>query len=298
MIVSCTLGLMRCALMVASVAAAAALAQTQAPLPSYRSSVPITVDGETVRLDMRIYKPDGSGPFPTLVFNHGSTGYGTDSARIKQAVDAPAVAAFFVRRGWAVVMPARRGRAESEGLYDEGFSFIRALGYSCIPSLSLSGADRALRDIEAAMTVILTMPFVDKERVAMGGISRGGALSVAYAGTHPTEVKAVVNFVGGWLGEPCPTMSSVNQSVLTRGAAYPGESLWLYADKDPYYALSHSRENFAAFTRAGGKGSFHEFTVPADNGHWLGGFPKLWANQLEAYLKHKGLPSAESPSRP
>ncbi|MBK9573876.1 MAG: hypothetical protein IPO43_14670 [Rhodoferax sp.] len=135
--------------MVASVAAAAALAQTQAPLPSYRSSVPITVDGETVRLDMRIYKPDGSGPFPTLVFNHGSTGYGTDSARIKQAVDAPAVAAFFVRRGWAVVMPARRGRAESEGLYDEGFSFIRALGYSCIPSLSLSGADRALRDIEA-----------------------------------------------------------------------------------------------------------------------------------------------------
>ena len=86
--------------------------------------------------------------------------------------------------------------------------------------------------------------------------------------------------------------------VLTRGAAYPGESLWLYADKDPYYALSHSRENFAAFTRAGGKGSFHEFTVPADNGHWLGGFPPLWAHQLDAYLKHRGLPSAESPSRP
>lgn len=274
--------------------AGAVFGQTRAPHPSYRSKVPVTVDGETVQLDMRIYKPVGTGKFPTLVFNHGSTGYGTDSARIKQAVDAPAVAAFFVQRGWAVVMPARRGRADSEGLYDEGFSIIRSWGYSCIPSLSLAGADRALRDIEAATAVILDMPFVDKERIAMGGISRGGALSVAYAGTHPTQVKAVINFVGGWLGEPCPTMRSVNQSVLTRGAAYPGESLWLYAGKDPYYSLSHSRENFAAFARAGGKGHFHEFSVPAENGHWLAGFPKLWSGQLEAYLRRNGLPSAES----
>lgn len=148
------------------------------------------------------------------------------------------------------------------------------------------------------MKVNLTMPFVEKERIAMGGISRGGALSVAYAGTHPAQVKAVINFVGGWLGEPCPTMSSVNQSVFTRGMAYPGESLWLYADKDPYYSLSHSRENFAAFIRAGGKGSFHEFSVPAENGHWLAGFPKLWTSQLEAYLRQNGLPSVESPAQP
>ena len=212
---------------------------------------------------MRIYKPSGDGRFPTLVFNHGSTGHGMNAHRFKTPVDAPAVAAFFVQRGWAVIMPARRGRAGSEGRYDEGFSFIRALGYSCIPSLSLAGADRALRDVEAAMTAILRMPFVDPAHIAIGGVSRGGALSVAYAGIHPEQVKGVINFVGGWLGKPCPTMRFVNRSLFNRGAAYPRQSIWLYAENDPYYALPHSRENFTAFKAAGGKGVFHELVVPA-----------------------------------
>lgn len=287
------LRLTRASLLLSSLATATALAQDATASSWYRSKVAVTVDGESVHLDMRIYKPGTTGRFPTLVFNHGSTGHGTDSTRFKQPVDAPAVAAFFLQRGWAVVMPARRGRAASEGQYDEGFSTNRALGYTCISSLSLAGADRALRDIEAAMTAILEMPFVDRERVAIGGVSHGGALSVAYAGTHPTQVKGVINFVGGWLGEPCPTMSSVNQSLLKRGAAYHRESIWLYAENDPYYSLSHSRENFSAFTDAGGKGSFHEFVVPAENGHWLPAFPGIWAARLDAYLKQNGLPSRE-----
>jgi dienelactone hydrolase len=247
---------------------------------------------------MRIYKPAGQGRFPTLVFNHGSTGYGIDSTRFKKPVDAPAVAAFFVQRGWAVVMPARRGRAGSDGQYDEGFSVIKALGYACVSSLSLAGADRALRDIDAAMTAIVQMPFVDTERVAIGGVSRGGVLSVAYAGTHPTQVKGVINFVGGWLGKPCPTMGSVNQALFNRGATYPGQSIWLYADSDSYYSLSHSRENFAAFTAAGGKGLFHAFAAPAENGHWLPTFPAVWATDVEAYLEHIGLPSRVQGAKP
>ena len=135
------------------------------------------------------------------------------------------------------------------------------------------------------------MPFVNTERVVIGGVSRGGALSVAYAGTHPSQVRGVINFVGGWLGTPCPTMGSVNQSLVNRGATFPGESIWLYADNDSYYSLSHSRDNFAAFTAAGGKGLFHELAVPAENSHWILGFPAVWAVHVEAYLEHLGLPS-------
>jgi len=40
--------------------------------------VPVTVDGEHVRLQMRIYLPASQTPAPTLVFNHGSTGTGTN----------------------------------------------------------------------------------------------------------------------------------------------------------------------------------------------------------------------------
>lgn len=263
----------------------------QGAMPSSVQHVPVTIDGERVRLQMRIYKPAGQGKFPTLVFNHGSTGTGTDSTRFAQPVDAPAVAEFFVQRGWAVVMPARRGRAGSGGQYDEGFSAIRALGYSCIPSLSLAGADRALRDVEAAVTAVQGMAFVDLDRMVIGGTSRGGALSVAYAGTHPTQVKGVINFVGGWLGWPCPFTSSVNQNVFNRGAAYPGDTIWLYAGNDSYYSIAHSKENFASFMAAGGKGAFFTFEVPAENGHWLSAFPAVWSKTLDEYLERLGMPS-------
>jgi hypothetical protein len=107
--------------------------------------IPVTVDGQTVRLELRVYRPLGVGPAPTLVFNHGSTGRGVDPRRYSRSIDFPALAQFFVQRGWVVVMPARRGRGGSEGEYDEGFETIRALGYACDPHLAIPGADRALR---------------------------------------------------------------------------------------------------------------------------------------------------------
>src|SRR5436190_23712554 len=78
--------------------------------------VPVTVDGEVPRLEMRVYQPAATGRVPTLVFNHGSTGSGTNPAVFTRSIDYPEVAQFFVERGWAVVMPARRGRGGSEGL--------------------------------------------------------------------------------------------------------------------------------------------------------------------------------------
>lgn len=48
--------------------------------------------------------------------------------------------------------------------------------------------------IEAAIGSILTMPFVDSNRIVIGGQSRGGILSVAYAGQHPEQVKGVIKF--------------------------------------------------------------------------------------------------------
>src|SRR5262245_32032658 len=79
------------------------------------SMVPVMVDGQTVHLAMRIYKPSTDAKAPTLVFNHGSTGSGTDPSLFTQAVDFPPLAQFFVQRGWAVVMPAARAGGGSDG---------------------------------------------------------------------------------------------------------------------------------------------------------------------------------------
>jgi len=253
--------------------------------------VPVTIDTEQVRLEMRVYEPTAAGPVPTLVFNHGSTGRGTNPEVFTRPLDFPEVARFFVARGWAVVIPARRGRGGSEGRYDEGFWPNRSLGYACDPVLSVAGADRGLRDVEAAMNAILAMPFVDRTRVVIGGQSRGGVLSVAYAGRHAEQVKGVINFVGGWNGARCENAATINQSIFVRGARYPRETLWLYGDDDPFYPLSHSRASFAAFLAAGGRGAFHE--LPAElGGHYIWRRPDRWGPLVEDYLKRLGLPSA------
>src|SRR4029453_15305628 len=81
----------------------------------------------------------------------------------------PRGSAFLRQRGWAVVIPAPRGRGGSEGQYDEGFAPNRSAGYACDPVLSVAGAERGLRDLQAAMDVILAMPFADRTRVVSGG---------------------------------------------------------------------------------------------------------------------------------
>ena len=259
--------------------------------------VPVTVDGETVKLAVITYKPSGPGPFPTLIFHHGSTGRGFDPSLFARPYDPKPLAEWFTARGWAVVLPSRRGRGGSEGLYDGGFSSLgRAKGYTCEETPSLAGADRALADIDAITPLILAQPFVDRSKLAVGGQSRGGILSVAWSGRQPGTPRAVVNFVGGWLGTGCWSASTVNQDLFERGVRYGRPTIWLYGDKDPFYPLPHSRANFAAFEAAGGKGAFHDYTPPEGlTGHQISSAPDLWSATLGSYLAGQGLPAKTAP---
>ena len=257
-----------------------------------RAMVPVTIDGEQVKLATITYKPPGAGPFPTLIFHHGSTGRGRDPALFERPYDPKALAGWFTARGWAVILPSRRGRGGSEGTYDEGFAPDRAQGYSCEPALALAGAERALRDIDAITPVLLAQPFVDRERVAIGGVSRGGILAVAWSGRQPGVARAVVNFVGGWLSERCASIDDVNADLFRRGSAFDRSTIWLYGYRDSYYSLRHSRRNFTAFRAAGGKGAFREYEPPAGlDGHQIAAIPDLWTEALEAYLADHGLPA-------
>lgn len=249
----------------------------------------LTENGARVRLETVIFRPPGEGPFPLLVFNHGSTGTGENKRLFGITWLYQTIGEFFAKKGWMVAIPYRRGRGKSDGLYDEGFSRNRADGYSCNPRLSLPGAERALRDIEAAMEVLVRDPDVDPKRILIGGQSRGGILAVAYAGEHPQQVRGVINLVGGWMGTGCDTASVINQSLFLKGAKFPGPMLWIYGFEDPYYPLSHSKQNFQAFLAAGGQGSFYTFRAPRGSGHRIWRWPRLWKQQVNDYLESLGL---------
>jgi dienelactone hydrolase len=252
--------------------------------------VPVTVDGEQVKLAVTTYKPPGDGPFPTLIFHHGSTGRGDDPSLFAKPYDPKTLAEWFKARGWAVILPSRRGRGGSEGRYDEGFAIDRTQGYSCDPTLSLPGAERALRDIDAVTPILLAQPFVDRSRFVVGGQSRGGILTVAWAGRHPEMPRAAINFVGGWMAEGCPTATRINPPLFKKGAAFALPMLWLYGDRDRFYSLAYSRSNFASFQAAGGKGTFHAFTPPDGvMGHFIVNYPALWGDTMAGYLAERGL---------
>lgn len=255
---------------------------------SYQSQLLATnlrEDGKAIRLEAVIYRPPGKGPFPLAVLNHGSTGRGDQPERFKDTFVMYALAHYLVDKGWVVAFPQRRGRGKSEGLYDEGFLPDRSQ-YACHQQLSLAGAERALTDLAAAMEALRQLPDVQAGPVLMGGVSRGGILSVAYAGRHPHQVKGVLNFVGGWMGTQCSIATQINEALFRPAGKYTGSTLWLYGDKDLFYSLTHSRENFQKFQAAGGKGQFVELpATPNQNGHTVHLWPALWLKPVDDFLQ-------------
>lgn len=247
---------------------------------SERVPTPSQSNGKPVELELVRITPDGSGPFPTVVMNHGST----TPSKVGVSRINPDLAHFFTSRGWQIVFPQRRGRGRSDGVYDEGYKPDRS-GYSCAPALSLPGMDRAIADTKAIVDYLKTQPDVDTSRLLMSGVSRSGILSIAFAGQYPDAVVGVVNFVGGWMGEACKSVDQINPVLFERGAAFPKTTLWLYAENDPFYTIAHNRKNFDRFVTRGGRGKFKVYRVPEGSGHWLHWHPALWNSAVDPYLE-------------
>ena len=95
--------------------------------------VPVTTGGQTVRLAMRVYKPAGDAPAPTLVFNHEST-RGTLRARW-----APSRRDVVVVRRVGAFYPMAHGR--------ESFAAFQAARGTSIVHAAVVGAHRARRGL-------------------------------------------------------------------------------------------------------------------------------------------------------
>jgi dienelactone hydrolase len=238
---------------------------------------------DPIRLETVVFKPTGPGPFPLAVFNHGSTGRNPTPELVKQTWVSLEIADFLNKRGWLVAFPQRRGRGKSDGFCDE------ELGRDGKPKRvcdidTLSRADRALADIDAAIAILRRRQDVAPGPVLIGGHSRGGVLSIAYAGMHPEQTLGVINFVGGWVSDRCSISDLINQTLFERGVRYDRPTIWLYGQGDHFYSIAHSRKNFATFESGGGQGKFVEFDMPRDVGHNVIHYPDLWASPVGEYL--------------
>ena len=133
-----------------------------------------------VRRDDRAAVPD-QRKFPQQQIGHGSTGRGHNKSFYTRTASPAVVANHFVERGWMILFPQRRGRGKSGGAYGEGLA-PDGSGYSCNAEIAIAGFERAVEDMDAVVRHLRERPDVEQSRLVIAGVSRGGILSIAYAG--------------------------------------------------------------------------------------------------------------------
>ena len=237
---------------------------------------------KVLRLETTIYRPDQSGRFPLVICNHGSTGIGAipTTKTLKYEIQAK----YFLSRGYAVVVPMRKGRGRSEGSYSESEK------YSCEFYTWKPGINSAIEDIDGVIEYLSEQPYADVSSIVLTGISRGGFLSVAYAaeGKYRDNVKGVINFSGGWVGEGC--RKDFNRWSYSRfGKLTKLRMLWLYAKGDSYYSSRAIETYFQAFAKKGGVAECHLFDKVPGDGHILAFYPSIWKTATDQYLDSLGI---------
>ncbi len=115
-------------------------------------------------------KPHGDGPFPTLIWNHGS----------EQNPEFPRrLAKFWLAQGWAFFMPIRRGHGASGGTYF-GVERGRVSTWDR-DAWEVAELERQADDVGAGVAYLRTQPFIDPRRIVVAGGSFGGIETVLVA---------------------------------------------------------------------------------------------------------------------
>ena len=180
-----------------------AVALVQTVSPSAPPAAPQIADVRSGELHLKGYfwKPAGSGPFPAILFNHGS---GADdpqhTAGRTMAEAASDLAPIFLKHGYAFFYLCRRG----QGLSADQGPFMQDL----LKQAEAKGADARkqlhyqlitgsqLDDALAGLTFLKAAPDVDPKRIAIVGHSFGGMLTLL-SGDHDSTIRAEVAFAAG-----------------------------------------------------------------------------------------------------
>ncbi len=256
----------------------------QGPFRQQLWLVPSTVPG--LAMHTTILQPQGQGPFPLVVINHGSVANADDRASLPMPEFEP-VATWFVQHGYVVALPQRPGHGETGGPYLEDIGSCDNADYE---RASLGAA----ASIESAVDYLTGQPFVRKTGVVLVGHSAGAWGALAAASQSPRALRAVVNFAGGLgghsYGEPYRNCAPEHlvEAAGTFGRTTRVPTLWLYAANDTYFDAALSSRMADAFRRAGGIAEYHLLPSFGEDGHFLIFSPNavpLWAPIVARFLR-------------
>jgi dienelactone hydrolase len=247
------------------------------------------------QLEMTLLLPDGPGPFPVVVFNHGDVDKEHAYRRNRQRVRDPIVAWEFLQHRIAVALPARRGLGMSEGNYPGGNA-----RYDGDPAYK---ARIHAQDILPALAYLKSRPEIDARRIILTGQSAGGFSVVHIASTNPPGVIGVVNFSGGRTDSTgAEGAGALNKMMVSSfeelGKTTRVPTLWVFAENDSKYAADTIRASHAAYVKAGGVARLSLSAPTAGDGHFIYHRPELWRDALKEFLGEIGASKREMSVKP
>jgi dienelactone hydrolase len=228
-----------------------------------------------------LYRPEGEGPFPAVLYNHSSA----PAMLNNQAFEL--LAPFFVAHGWAFFAPYRRGQGLSADagpyILDE-IAAARARGGGAAASATLVRlmSTEQLQDQMAGLAWLQGQPFVKKTQIAAMGNSFGGIQTVL--GAAQGGYCAAVDAAGGaesW--EPSPDLRKLMVQAARQSKA---PLFFLQAQND--YSLAPSRTLFDATHAADPRNEIHIYPAFGSSpgaGHsfaWRG--VQVWGDDVLGFL--------------
>lgn len=245
--------------------------------------VPAHSGASNLQLETTIFKPPGNGPFPLVIMNHGKAlGDPRNQSRDRFII----VSREFVKRGYAVVIPMRKGFSKSTGEYIE---------YGC--NMTAHGQEQA-DDLQSTLEYLRTQPWADSQRVVVAGQSYGGLTAMAFGTRHFPGVKGLINFAGGLKvhGGNCRWQDSLVQAFSTFGADTGGSlpSLWFYGENDHHFGPQLAARLRDAYVRAGGNAKLITYGPFRKDAHGMVATRdgvKIWWPETEKFLRELGMPT-------
>jgi carboxymethylenebutenolidase len=159
----------------------------------------VTFPSGKLHLKAYLWTPAGRGPFPAVLFNHGSGGATADVTAGMQITEAADILApFFLKHGYAFLYPFRRGQGLSGNqapfLQDVLHREEEAQGKEARQHLQFTLlTTEQLDDVMAALAFLKSAPRIDSRRIAVAGHSFGGQLTLLAAERDPA-IRAAVTF--------------------------------------------------------------------------------------------------------
>jgi carboxymethylenebutenolidase len=205
----------------------------------------VIVPSGQLRLKAFLWTPNGPGPFPAVLFCHGSGGADAGhTAGLSITKAAEKLAPVFLKHGYAFLYLFRRGQGASA---DQG-AFMQDIlqreeatkGKEARQHLQfvLATTDQ-LEDVMAGLSFLKAAPAIDAKRIAIAGHSFGGQLTL-FAAERDNTVRAGVTFAAAansWEGS-----RELRDRLLAAAAKETAPIMLIQAANDystaPGYALA------------------------------------------------------------